>query len=427
MQAATAETLFEGGPQASAAKLAGRANRPPDLLPPVHPEPRSVSQPRSSRLQPPLTAEGERPRAHRTRSSDGGPLVQLGERGQVEQQRGAASAGLTALQQRVGGVLSPHRATQSARASALGSESGELLERSNSRVNPLSFEGGAHSLAGSAASRGEQEEVEQQPPFVPLGQLEPPASGAAPSPAAQADGPPAAAPAPVPIVAPQPRASEAPEPQAQRAAEGHGPQATVRLVVAFQQPAGAEPQARVRIVPAERVPQAHGVSAAQEPAAANFSPAGDVWWSDFGVMETPAMGSAYFPMEPWNFEQLPAAKRFYDQQLISASVQQRCPWNSIPAEFMLYRLDSAPKMGSRFEHYHKEVRGGLLQKATEWLRAQPGQASAELQGHKLLEYYFLQLQQHFEPEKKGEFRKRYAELRQNSACRTGGPVVQAVP
>ncbi|KXZ42092.1 hypothetical protein GPECTOR_207g393 [Gonium pectorale] len=85
---------------------------------------------------------------------------------------------------------------------------------------------------------------------------------------------------------------------------------------------------------------------------------------------------------------------------------------------MLYRLDQAPKLGSRFEHYHRDVRDSLIAKASQWLQAKPGQATATLYGHHLAQYYLEQLQQHFEPEKKADFRQRYARLVQGNAAPT---------
>ncbi|KXZ45632.1 hypothetical protein GPECTOR_52g33 [Gonium pectorale] len=58
----------------------------------------------------------------------------------------------------------------------------------------------------------------------------------------------------------------------------------------------------------------------------------------------------------------------------------------------------------------------LIAKATEWLRAQPGQAEATLYGRQLAEYYLAQLQQHFEPEKKPDYRQRYARLAQRNVA-----------
>ncbi|KXZ42386.1 hypothetical protein GPECTOR_153g59 [Gonium pectorale] len=85
---------------------------------------------------------------------------------------------------------------------------------------------------------------------------------------------------------------------------------------------------------------------------------------------------------------------------------------------MLDRLNEAPKLGSRFEHYHRDMRDSLIAKATQWLQAQPGQAEATLYGDQLAKYYMEQLQLHFEPEKKADYRQRYARLTQSNVAPT---------
>ncbi|GLC39239.1 hypothetical protein PLESTM_000867300 [Pleodorina starrii] len=101
-----------------------------------------------------------------------------------------------------------------------------------------------------------------------------------------------------------------------------------------------------------------------------------------------------------------------------ACSKQRCTFKEIDAEFMLYRLDQAPRLGSRYEHYHRDVRTTLIAKATEWLRSKPGRAGATLYGHHLAEYYRELLQLHFEPEKKADYRQRYARLVQGNVAPT---------
>ncbi|GLC34187.1 hypothetical protein PLESTM_000167500 [Pleodorina starrii] len=101
-----------------------------------------------------------------------------------------------------------------------------------------------------------------------------------------------------------------------------------------------------------------------------------------------------------------------------ACSKQRCTFKEIDAEFMLYRLDQAPRLGSRYEHYHRDVRTTLIAKATEWLRSKPGRAGATLYGHQLAEYYLELLQLHFEPEKKADYRQRYVRLVQGNVAPT---------
>ncbi|KXZ41757.1 hypothetical protein GPECTOR_293g790 [Gonium pectorale] len=128
--------------------------------------------------------------------------------------------------------------------------------------------------------------------------------------------------------------------------------------------------------------------------------------------------SRAWPMEPWSHKSLPDMKRYVQELVLQSSSRHRFPYNQIPAQFMFDRLNEAPKLGSRFEHYHRDVRDSLIAKATQWLQAQPGQAGATLYGDKLAEYYLEQLQQHFEPEKKANYRQSYARLAQNNVAPT---------
>ncbi|GLC64178.1 hypothetical protein PLESTF_000133000 [Pleodorina starrii] len=131
-----------------------------------------------------------------------------------------------------------------------------------------------------------------------------------------------------------------------------------------------------------------------------------------------ALPTSSWPMEPWSHKSLPAMRRFIDSQIMLACSKQRCTFKEIDAEFMLYRLDQAPRLGSRYEHYHRDVRTTLIAKATEWLRSKPGRAGATLYGHQLAEYYLELLQLHFEPEKKADYRQRYVRLVQGNVAPT---------
>ncbi|KXZ52671.1 hypothetical protein GPECTOR_9g717 [Gonium pectorale] len=103
-------------------------------------------------------------------------------------------------------------------------------------------------------------------------------------------------------------------------------------------------------------------------------------------------------MEPWSHESLLDMKRYIQELVLQSSSRHRFPYDQIPA---------------RFEHYHRDVRDLLIAKATQWLQAQPGQA-----GSMLAEYYLEQLQQHFEQEKKADYRQHYARLAQSNVAPT---------
>ncbi|KXZ42380.1 hypothetical protein GPECTOR_154g71 [Gonium pectorale] len=79
-------------------------------------------------------------------------------------------------------------------------------------------------------------------------------------------------------------------------------------------------------------------------------------------------------------------KRYLEELVLQSSSRHRFLYDQIPARFMLDRLNEAPKLGSQFEHYHRNVCDSLIAKATQWLQAQPGQAEATLYGDQLAKY-----------------------------------------